>query len=401
MDARARLAAASREVVRRRPAQRRRQLPRPSRPHRAAQQGRAGLGGRAGRSPHAHLLRPAPRRLPLRQRPEIARRAQGRSRRVVHAAHPRARHRHARVRAARRRPQRRLRRFQRDGSARSDQRLRLLDPRDRGRRLSARAIRSAQANGRRSARGHTVDPPRGRGLPRRRRAGCGDERGPRPLVPRPHAGREPGVHARADGRRGHALHPLHLRYDRQTQGHRPHDRRLSHRRVRDDEMGLRPARRRRVLVHGGYRLGHRAQLRRVRTARERRDRRDVRRRARLAAERSLLGHHRAPRRHDLLHGAHRDSCVHALGHRVAGEARSLEPAPARIGRRADQSRGVDVVPRAHRPRTLSDRRHVVADRNRDDSDHRRFLVSTRSNRDRRRGRFRASSRRFARRAVSA
>ena len=41
------------------------------------------------------------------------------------------------------------------------------------------------------------------------------------------------------------------------------------------------------------------------------------------------------------------------GTELAGEARSLEPAPARIGRRADQSRSVDVVPRAHRPRALS------------------------------------------------
>ena len=46
-----------------------------------------------------------------------------------------------------------------------------------------------------------------------------------------------------------------------------------------------------------------------------------------------------------------------------------QPAPARIGRRADQSRSVDVVPRAHRPRALSDRRHVVADRDRTHPDH--------------------------------
>ena len=39
-----------------------------------------------------------------------------------------------------------------------------------------------------------------------------------------------------------------------------------------------------------------------------------------------------------------------------------------IGRRADQPRGVDVVPRAHRRRALPDRRHVVADRDRRDHD---------------------------------
>ena len=34
----------------------------------------------------------------------------------------------------------------------------------------------------------------------------------------------------------------------------------------------------------------------------------------------------------------------------AGQARPLQPAPARLGRRADQPRGLDVVPRAHRRR---------------------------------------------------
>ena len=45
--------------------------------------------------------------------------------------------------------------------------------------------------------------------------------------------------------------------------------------------------------------------------------------------------------------------------------RDLEhAAPARLGRRADQPRGVDLVSREHRPRALPDRRHVVADRDR-------------------------------------
>ena len=52
------------------------------------------------------------------------------------------------------------------------------------------------------------------------------------------------------------------------------------------------------------------------------------------------------------------------------EKRDLEhAAPARLGRRTDQPGSVDVVPPAHRPRALSDRRHLVADRNRDDHDH--------------------------------
>ena len=40
-----------------------------------------------------------------------------------------------------------------------------------------------------------------------------------------------------------------------------------------------------------------------------------------------------------------------------------------IGGRADQPRGVDVVPPAHRRRALPDRRHLVADRDRVDPDH--------------------------------
>ena len=78
-------------------------------------------------------------------------------------------------------------------------------------------------------------------------------------------------------------------------------------------------------------------------AEQRRDRADVRRRTRLAAEGSLLGTDRAPRRHDLLHRADGNSRVHALGHGVAGEAPDDNAAAARIGRRADQSGGVDLV----------------------------------------------------------
>ena len=145
--------------------------------------------------------------------------------------------------------------------------------------------------------------------------------GPRSLVPPPDAGRRARLRARGDGLGGHALHPLHLGHDREAEGHRPHDRRLPDRHLRDDQVGLRSEGRRRLLVHRRHRLGDRPQLRRLRAARERRHRRDVRRGARLAAQGSLLGDHRAPRRHDLLHRADGDPRVHALGHRVAREAR--------------------------------------------------------------------------------
>ena len=69
-------------------------------------------------------------------------------------------------------------------------------------------------------------------------------------------------------------------------------------------------------------------------------------------QRPLLGDHREVRRDDLLHGADGDPHVHEVGRRGAGEARSVEPSRDRHGRRADQSRGMDVVPPQHRRRAL-------------------------------------------------
>ncbi len=83
----------------------------------------------------------------------------------------------------------------------------------------------------------------------------------------------------------------------------------------------------------------------------------------------LVGDRRAlPRRHPL-HRADRDPHPHEMGARARAAPRSLEPSPARLGRRADQPRGLGLVPRAHRRRPLPDRRHLVADRDRDDPDH--------------------------------
>ena len=170
---------------------------------------------------------------------------------------------------------------------------------------------------------HAVDQERRRRPAPGRRADSGAHAGgARPLVSPPDAGRarcdcEPEAMDSED-----MLYILYTSgHHREAEGHRPHDRRLSHRHLRDDEVGLRSEGGRRLLVHRRHRLGHRAQLRRLRAARQRRDGRDVRRGARLAAEGSLLGDHRAPRRDDLLHRADGDSRVHAVGHRVAGEAR--------------------------------------------------------------------------------
>ncbi len=218
--------------------------------------------------------------------------------------------------------------------------------------------------------GHAVDRERHRrAAPHQQPVHRRVHRRARPLVPRPDAQGAARVRAGADGCRGHALHPLHVGHDGKAQGHRPHDRRVSHRVLRHHEVGLRPEGRGRLLVHGRHRLGDRAQLRGVRAAGQRRDGRDVRGRAGFPAQGSVLGDRRALRRHDLLHGADGDSRVHEVGPRVARAPRPLVAAAAGLGRRADQPRSVDVVPPLHRSRALPDRRHLVADRNGPHPDH--------------------------------
>ena len=92
------------------------------------------------------------------------------------------------------------------------------------------------------------------------------DRGPRRLVPRGLRGPAGHLRARGHGRRGPAVHPLHLGDDRQAEGHRPHHGRLPDRGRRHPPHGLRHPRRRRLLVRGRHRLGHRPQLHRLRPA---------------------------------------------------------------------------------------------------------------------------------------
>ena len=173
------------------------------------------------------------------------------------------------------------------------------------------------------------------------------------------------VPARADGRRGPALPPLHQRHHRAAQGHHAHDRRLPHAGRVDAQVRVRPApRHRRLLVRGRRRLGHRPLVHRLRAARERRHERALRGHARPPGQGPALGDRRALRRHHPLHRAHRDPHVHEVGRRVPRAPRPVVAAAARHGRRADQPRGVGLVLAAHRRRALPGRRHVVADRDR-------------------------------------
>ena len=58
----------------------------------------------------------------------------------------------------------------------------------------------------------------------------------------------------------------------------------------------------------------------------------------------LVVDRRALRGHDPLHRAHRHPDVHEVGHRGARGPRPVVAAAARLGRRAHQPRGVDLVP---------------------------------------------------------
>ena len=331
------------QVVRRRPAQPVRQLPRPA-PRDARQQGRAALGGRArrqsARSPTPSCT-PRSAASPTCSRGSAGRR---RSRRDLHADDPRGGGRHAGLRAHRRDALGGLRRLLGRGAARPHQRLR---------RQGHASPPTAASGAASSSRSRTTSTRRSRETPtvetcvvvRRTGNAVADAGRPRRLVARPHgAARRRDCAPRGARRRAPAVHPLHVGHDRQAQGRRAHHRRLPAGRAPHDQVRLRSARRRRLLVHRRHRLGHRPQLRRLRPAVERRHQRDVRRRARLSRQGPLLGDHRAAQGHHLLHGADRDPRLHALGRRVPEEARSVVAAPARHRRRADQPRSVDVVP---------------------------------------------------------
>ena len=115
-------------------------------------------------------------------------------------------------------------------------------------------------------------------------------------------------------RRAPAVHPVHVRHHREAEGHPAHLRRLPDPGRVHAPQRLRPqAGDRRVLVHRRHRLGHRAQLHRLRTAGERRDRGGLRGHPEHPARGPALGDRAEVRRHHLLHGADADPHVHEVG----------------------------------------------------------------------------------------
>ena len=131
---------------------------------------------------------------------------------------------------------------------------------------------------------------------------------------------------------------------------------------------LRRQARRRLLVRRRHRLGDRPQLHRLRAAGQCHDRGHVRRRPGHARLGSLVADRRGPQGHDPVLRADGDPRVHEAGRGLPGPPRPVVAAGPRLGRRADQPRGLAVVPAQHRRRPEPDRRHLVADRDRLDPD---------------------------------
>ena len=122
-------------------------------------------------------------------------------------------------------------------------------------------------------------------------------------------------------------------------------------------------------MHGGRRLGHRPQLHRLRPARQRRDDADVRGRADLPDAGRFWA---VCEKHAVNIFYTAPTAIRALmgqGKEWVEKHDLSSPAHPRLGRRADQPRGVDLVRRGGRQGPLPDRRHLVADRDRRHPDH--------------------------------
>ena len=235
---------AVRQVVRRRQAQRGVQLRRPARRGRQRRPGRLPLGRRAGgRHPRHHLRRAQGHGLPGGQRADRPRRQDRRPGRDLHADDPRDRGRDAGLRAAS------APRTPWSSAASPSTALR-----DRIQDCDARVVITADGGYRRGAAGRPEAGGRrgARAVPRRpqraRRTRTGQDVAwteGRDVWWHDAVGRRVDrAHARGVRRRAPALRHVHLRHDRQAQGHPAHHRRLPRRHVVHALGGLRPQARR-------------------------------------------------------------------------------------------------------------------------------------------------------------
>ena len=179
-------------------------------------------------------------------------------------------------------------------------------------------------------------------------------------------------HARGGGvrRRAPALHHVHQRHHGQAQGDPAHLGRLSDPCLGHPSPDLRhQARGGRLLDGGRHRLGDRSQLHRLRPAGQRHHLGHVRGDAGHPGAGPVVADHREVQGQHPLHGPDHHPDLHEVGRGPARRLTICQPAAARIGGRADQPRGVDLVPHPHRREPVPDRRHLVADRDGRDPDH--------------------------------
>src|SRR5713101_1591655 len=242
------------EVVRRRQAQSEPQRRLPSFARRAAQPHRDHMGRRRRRGRAAHLRRTRATDRTRGERAQTSRRRQRRSRRALHADDSRDRNCGARRRAYRRDFRPDFFRVRCGGGSSTSYRLaregsyyrrRILSPRPNGRARSVR--QECRANRRHRRKDH-------------RRAAHGRSRRRRPsrgLLGRNRRGRVRHMRARTDGEHGSVHAHLHLRHDREAQGHRALPRGLPAQGRAGHGAFVRPARGRGdVLVHRhGWMMG--------------------------------------------------------------------------------------------------------------------------------------------------
>ncbi|CAA9398529.1 MAG: Acetyl-CoA synthetase, partial [uncultured Quadrisphaera sp.] len=355
---------ALRALVHRRPAERLRQRRRPPRGRRPGRPGGLPLGRRARRHPHHHLQPAARAGAARRRRPGGPRRPARRPGGHLPAHGLRGDRRDARLRPGRRPALGGVLGLLRRGAAHPHRGRRGARGDHRGRRLPAGGRRPAEARGGRGARRGGAE----RGARARRPAHGGRgglDRGARRVVARRPRGGARDPRGAGVRRRAPAVHPLHLGHHGEAQGHPPHHRRLPHPGRAHPPHRLRPAPRdRRVLVRGRRRLGHRPHLHRLRAAAQRGHVGGLRGHAQHPARGPVVGDRAAVRGEHPLHRADDGAHLHEVGRAGPGPLRPVEPAAAGQRRRADQPRGVALVPPEHRRRPHPGRRHLVADRDR-------------------------------------